>query len=302
MKMKIKHLALVSVLAASIAQAFAVNLIADFQKATAYDPTFQTAIAERQANIATASQSYTAYAPSGSISNSRMQTDTTGRTTVTVSQPLINYEALSTFRQAEPRRGFAEATFLIRQQDLSTRLIKAANAIILANENLKLNNAKIKALDQQYLAAKRKLELGQGTITDQRDIEVKAAQAKSAQIGYKNQLETAANQYSAITGERPKLDDFVLPEMHGKFNLKNSNDYIDLAIQNNPAILAAKYSERVSELDVQKANGAFLPTFALTYTDSKNNNVNNTYTGVVANLPLAAGTFFARQSVEATYQ
>jgi protease secretion system outer membrane protein len=98
------------------------------------------------------------------------------------------------------------------------------------------------------------------------------------------------------------LDDFVLPEKHGKFNLKNSNDYIDLAIQNNPAILAAKFSERVSELDVQKANGAFLPTFALTYTDSKNNNVNNTYTGVVANLPLAAGTFFARQSVEANYQ
>lgn len=183
--MKIKYLALASVLAASIAQAFAVNLITDFQKATAYDPTFQTAIAERQANIATATQSYTAYAPTGSISNSRMQSDSTGRTTVTVSQPLINYEALSTFRQAEPRRGFAEATFLVKQQDLALRLIKAANAIILANENLKLNNAKIKALDQQYLAAKRKLELGQGTITDQRDIEVKAAQAKSAQIGYK---------------------------------------------------------------------------------------------------------------------
>ena len=302
MKMKIKHVALASILAASIAQAFAIDLIADFQKATTYDPTFQTAIAERQANVATATQSYTAYAPSGSISNSRMQTDTTGRTTVTVSQPLINYEALSTFRQAEPRRGFAEATFLMRQQDLATRLIKAANAIILANENLKLNNAKIKALDQQYLAAKRKLELGQGTITDQRDIEVKAAQAKSAQIGYKNQLDTAAKQYAAITGERPRLDDFVLPEKHGKFNLKNSDDYIDLAIQNNPAILAAKFSERVSELDVQKATGAFLPTFALTYTDSKNNNVNNTYTGVVANLPLAAGTFFARQSVEANYQ
>lgn len=288
-------------LIASLGQAHALDLLADYQKATTYDPTFQTAVAEFKGNQASATQSYTAYAPTGSYNNSRLQTDTSNRTTLTISQPVLNYEALSTFRQAEPRQGFAEATFVLKQQDLALRLLKAANAIILANENIKLNSSKIAALDQQYLAAKRKLELGQGTITDQRDIEVKAAQAKSAQIGYKNQLETAAKQYAAITGERPKVAEFVLPEKHAKIQIKPAGDYIDLALQNSATILAAKYSERVAELDVQKATGALLPTFSATYTDSKSGGVNNRYTGVVVNLPLGASSFFAKQGVEANY-
>ena len=288
-------------LAATLGQAQALDLMVDFQRATSYDPTFQTALAERAANQSSATQSYTAYAPVGSYNNSRIQTDTANRTTITVSQPLLNYEALSTFRQAEPRKGFAEATFVMKQQDLATRLVKAANAVILANENLKLNNSKIKALDQQYMAAKRKLELGQGTITDQRDIEVKVAQAKSAQIGFKNQLDTAAKQYAAITGERPNVEEFVLPEQHGKVALKRSDDYVDMALQNSPAILAAKFSERVAELDVEKATGSLLPTFSATYTDSKSASVSNRYTGVVVNLPLGASAFFARQGVSANF-
>jgi len=279
----------------------AIDLLADFQKATRYDPAFQTAIAERQANISSVAQAYSAYTPTGSYNNSRLQTDTTDRTTISLTQPIFNYEALSSLRQAEPRKGFAEATFVLKQQDLATRLLKAANAIILANENIKLNESKIKALDQQYLAAKRKLELGQGTITDQRDIEVKYAQAKSAQIGYKNQLVSASKQYAAITGELPKIEEFVLPEMHGRINLKSFDEYVDLAMQNSPSILVAKYSERIAELDVEKSTGTLLPTFSATFMDSKASGVSNVYRGVVVNLPLGAGTFFVRQGVQANY-
>jgi protease secretion system outer membrane protein len=299
--MKKRHLLTVCVCAFAVNSAQAVDLLMDFQKATTYDPTYQTALAELQSNKASANQSYTAYAPTANYSTQRIQTDTSNRTTWTVTQPLINYEALSTFRMAQPRTGFAEATFLTKQQDLATRLLKAANAIILANENIKLNDSKIKSLDQQYVAAKRKLELGQGTITDQRDIEVKFAQSKSAQVGYKSQLETAAKQYAAITGERPNVSEFVLPEKHFPTPLKPALDYVDLAFQNSPSILAARYSERVAELDVQRATGSLLPTFSTSYTASKSAGVENKYSGVVLNLPLGASTFFARQGVQANY-
>jgi protease secretion system outer membrane protein len=289
------------VLLGFLGQAQALDLLADYQKAVKYDPTFQTAIAERQANQAQASQAYTAYAPSGSFNNSRIESDAGDRTTFTLSQPLLNYEALAMFRQAEPRQGFAEATFVLRQQDLATRLLKTANSIVLANENLKLNNAKITALQQQYLAAKKKLELGQGTITDLRDIEVKAAQSRSAQVVFNNQLDTASKQYAAITGERPKLNEFVLPQQHGQFNIKQTDDYVDLALQNSPSILAAKFTERVAELDVQKATGNLFPTLAATYRYSKSGTTENKYTGLVINVPLAPGSYFARQGAQASY-
>ena len=286
---------------AAVQQAHAVDLLADFQKAANYDPVYQTALADFKSSLAQARQSFTAYAPTGSLSNQRLENDANSRTTLSITQPLLNYQAFATFKQADPKKGFAEANFLLKQQDLTVRLVKGANAIILANENIKLNNAKIKALEQQYLAAKRKLELGQGTVTDLRDIEVKAAQAKSAQISYQNQLEIAAKQYASITGERPVVGEFVLPQQHGKFQLKQVEEYIDLTMQNNPAILAAKYNERVAELEVDRARGSFMPTLAATFSDSKSGKIENKYTAVVVTLPLNPSSYFANLSAQSAY-
>jgi protease secretion system outer membrane protein len=279
----------------------ALDLLGDYQKALAYDPTFQTALAERQANLASATQARVAFWPEGNFSNQRLQTDTGDRRTFTLTQPLISMERIATFRMAEPREAFAQATFVSKQQDLAVRLLKAANAIILANENLKLNAAKMAALDQQSLAAKAKLSLGQGTITDQRDIEVKAAQAKGQQLGFKTALDVAAKQYAAITGARPKVADFVLAQKDRSLPLKSVTDYVDLALQSNPALLAARQAERVAQLDVDKTTGSLFPTISATHSQSKSATTNVQYSGITVNMPLQAGNYYARESVQASY-
>jgi hypothetical protein len=78
---------------AFVGQAHALDLMADYQKAKTYDPSFQTAIAERQANQASATQARVAYLPSGSFSNMRIETDNTDRRTLTISQPIIDLVA-----------------------------------------------------------------------------------------------------------------------------------------------------------------------------------------------------------------
>lgn len=279
----------------------ALDLLGDYQKALAYDPTFQTALAERQANLASATQARVAYLPEGSVSNQRLQTDTSDRRTLTLTQPLLSLERIATFRMAEPREAFAEATFVGKQQDLAVRLLKGANAIILANENLKLNAAKMAALDQQALAAKAKLDLGQGTITDLRDIEVKAAQAKGQQLGFKTALDVAAKQYAAITGARPKVAEFVLAQKDRSLQLKSAADYVDLALQNNPALQAARLAERVAALEVDKTTGSLFPTISATHSQSKSATTSVQYSGITVNMPLQAGNFYARQSVQANY-
>jgi outer membrane protein TolC len=279
----------------------AADLMADFQKAMTYDPTFQTAIAERQANQASATQARVSYFPEASLSNQRMDSDAATRQTARITMPLIDAGKFATLRQAEPRAGFAEATFLVKTQELAIRLLKAANAIILANENIALNEAKMAALDQQALAAKKKLELGQGTVTDLRDIEVKAAQAKGQQLSFKTALAVAVKQYAAITGERPNVKDFVLQQKDRKLALKPSLTYVDAALQGNPALQAVRFSERVAELEVEKSTGALLPTISATYNNSKSGDTSRIYTGVLVNMPLQVGSYYARQSVQANY-
>jgi protease secretion system outer membrane protein len=303
MKFSKNRVAVLAALAMACASsAHALDLVGDYQKALSYDPTYQTALAEFQANQASATQALVSYLPEASLSNQRLDTDTTTRQTVRVTQPLIDLGRFATLRQATPRQGFAEATFLVKQQDLAMRLLKGANAIILANENLKLNAAKMAALDQQALAAKRKLELGQGTVTDLRDIEVKAAQAKSQQLTYKTALSVAVKQYAAITGGQPNPKDFVLEQKDRSLDLKPTQEYVDLALQSSPALQATRFSERVAELELEKTTGSLLPTISATYNSSKAGTAAaNTYTGVLVNMPLTAGSYYGRKSVEANY-
>jgi protease secretion system outer membrane protein len=279
----------------------AADLMADFQKAMTYDPTFQTALAERQANQASATQARVSYFPEASLSNQRLDNDATTRQTARVTMPIIDLGRMATFRQASPRDGFAEATFVVKTQDLASRLLKAANAIILANENIGLNESKMAALDQQALAAKKKLELGQGTVTDLRDIEVKAAQAKAQQLSYKTALNVALKQYAAITGERPNVKDFVLQQKDRKVALKPTADYVDAALQANPSLQAVRFSERVAELEVEKSTGSLLPTISATYNKSKAGETTTSYSGVLVNMPLQVGSYYARQSVQANW-
>jgi protease secretion system outer membrane protein len=282
-------------------QAAALDLVADYQKALGYDPTYQTALAEFQANQASATQARVAYLPEASLSNQRLDTDVTTRQTARITQPLVDLGRLATLRQASPRQGYAEATFLAKQQDLAMRLLKGANAIILANENLTLNASKIASLDQQLLAAQRKLELGQGTVTDLRDIEVKTAQAKSQQLSYKTALNVATKQYAAITGEQPKTQQFVLEQKDRTLKLQPVQAYVDLALQNSPALQATRFSERVAELELEKSTGSLLPTISATYNKSKAGDTINSYHGVLVNMPLQASSYYARQSTQANY-
>ena len=283
------------------APAAALDLVADYQKAITYDPTYQTALAELQANEASSTQALLAYLPVASFNNQRIGSDTSDRRTVNVTQPVIDLGRFATLRQASPRQGFAEATFLGKQQDLAMRLLKAANAIILANENLTLNAAKMASLDKQTLAAQKKLELGQGTVTDLRDIEVKAAQAKAQQLSYKTALDVAAKQYAAITGEKPNVKEFVLENKDRKLDLKPTPEYVDMALANNPALQAARYSERIAELEVQRSTGALAPVVSAVHNKTSYAGVDTSYTGVLVNMPLQADSFYARKSVQANY-
>jgi len=185
---------------------------------------------------------------------------------------------------------------------LAVRLVKAANAIVVANENIKLNVAKMDALDQQALAAKRKQQLGQGTITDLRDIEVKASQAKAQQISFATQLQNARKQYEAITGVLPVANQFVLPATHAAYGVKTLADYTEQALQAGPSVLAARYNVVIAEYEVKKIKASFLPAVAAqySYSESGGSSTSNSYVGVGMTVPLKAGTLYGIDAAQAS--
>ena len=301
--MKLLNSPFVLAAAALIAQsAWAQNLPLDFEKALTFDPTYQSAKADYEVGQRNVKQSRSVFYPEATFNTQRLATDTGNRTSVNVTQPLLDAQRWMTLGQAAPQQLLAEVNLQAKLQDLAVRLVKVANAIVVANENIKLNVAKMEALDQQALAAKRKQQLGQGTITDLRDIEVKASQAKAQQITFATQLQNALKQYEAITGVLPAANQFVLPTTHAPYGIKTLADYTAQALQSGPNVLAARYTVEIAEFEVKKLKASFLPAVQAQYSYSSSGGVStsSTYWGVGLSVPLKAGTFYGVDAAQAT--
>jgi protease secretion system outer membrane protein len=189
-----------------------------------------------------------------------------------------------------------------QQNDLATRLFKAATAVVLAQENHRLNQAKLDALKQQADRARRLYQLGQGTVTDLRDLEVKMAQARAQHLLLGTQIDTALRQYAAIVGERPDAKAFALAAWHGPQSLPTLQAGIDAAMERNPGVQSARLSERVAELDLERSRGALMPTLSAAYINSTSANVTNISTGLVVNMPLQASSLVSHQIAQDNYQ
>jgi outer membrane protein TolC len=277
------------------------ELVKDFEAALQFDPTYQGAKAEYEVGQRGVKQARSVFFPEATFSTTRLPTDNGSRTSFSITQPIIDLERWVTLSQAAPRQLLAEVNLLGKRQDLANRLIKSANAITLAMENIALNRAKMASLDQQAERARRLLSGGQGTVTDLRDIEVRASQAKAQQLSLDTQLQNALKQYQAITGIMPGANEFVLPASHGSYTLSPLQDLANQALQSGPSVLASRYNLQIAEFEVKKIKASFLPTVNGIYSRSQRGDLTNTnqYVGVGFSVPLKAGTIYSLDAAQA---
>jgi protease secretion system outer membrane protein len=231
-----------------------------------------------------------------------LATDTATRMSLGVSQPLLDWERYLTYRQAAPKELLGEISLQVKQQDLANKLIKAAIDLVLANESLRLNETKIRSVEQQAQRAARMLQLGQGTVTDLRDIQVKQSQARGQQLAFESQLQVAVKQYAAMTGETPRVQDFVLPPVQGNYVVLSLGEYTDIGLRANPSALAGRLNVDLAQTEVQKIKASFVPTVQArySYSQSGDNTNSQAYVGMSLSVPLRAGTVYNMQSAEAT--
>lgn len=267
-------------------------LIDALEQARNYDPQFQAARAERDANLVSSQVSGAAYLPQFQASSTQLETEANPRTTYTLTQPVISAERYATVQEKEPKELLAAATFLQREQELAQRLLKATAELLRVTEGLRLNKAKIDALEQQALSAKKAFELGQGTVTDVRDARVRLDQARADTLSLEAQIGAAQRQITSITGSPATSLALPLPRTPRNLILKTLEDYLDSSAQANPQLRIAQQNQRISELALTKANSAWVPTVSALVMNTSSNNVRSTYSGVSVSLPLQAGNFY----------
>lgn len=273
----------------------ALTLEQAFALARAQDPQYKVAEAERTLNQDQSRIARSAFLPGLSYSYTQRSTDSTTTSnnsngTVTIAQPLFSAEKIAQFQQADPLSAYADATFATREQDLAVRLFTAVSKLILANEALAANEVRIQNLQRQADRARRMFELGQASITDKRDVQVKVEQARANKLTLQIQKSLAEMQIGTLTGTRPAEGDFGLPNEHSLEDFASQQDITDRVLSSNPKLIAARNTETISRLDAQRLRGQLLPTVALSHTAPIGGGATSgsAVTGLTVNVPLDA--------------
>ena len=284
---------------AAIPAAIAGPISAGFAKALQNDSQFLAASAERDSAEYAAAAGVAQYAPELRATRVQGETESAARTTYTVSQPIFDSSRLVSVFENDPRRKLAEATYLSREQDLAQRYFKAVAESMKAVEYVRLNHARITAVQQQARSAKRSFESGIGTITDLRDAEVRLNQAEASQASLIAQKNHAFRQLALMLGEMPSESFLTLPLDAPKLPLPESQVSKQLAVESGTQMEAARQNQRLAELGAIRAKGAFLPVLSFVHQRSEINNTRSNYSGMSVTIPIGLSSALQASSASA---
>lgn len=272
-----------------------------FAMASKNDPAYQAALFEYQSGIMSADAASLAYTPSLNLSNRFLENEGTSRTTVTLSQPIFSLSKLATLQEEDSRRAAAEATLQQRGYELVERVMEAVIALTEANEQIETNRVRVEALEGEAQAAKREMELGQATITDLYDTQVRLAQAKSEAFSFVSKRNNAKRTLELLTKSQINENQFVFRKEPRQFNLMPLDRALNSAKSFNNRLISARAEERLAELRAVQVKSNLVPEVSYNVTRSKSDagDFNNSGFNVGLSVPLSAGSFYQSSAASA---
>ena len=276
------------------------NLNSIFSLAKLNDPKYAVAGAEMTLNRFQSKLAYSAMLPTMSVT---LQDYTVGPYThqnnMSITQPLIDFEKFDTLRQGTPKAAYADDVYMTQEQDLASRCFSAVANLITQNQAIKSNAVRINTLQKQLDRIRRMIELGYGTITDERDIKVRFEQAQANGVTLEINRRNAMTQIMTLTKKNVSAKDFELPETHqlqGKFEI---NNLLAKVLELNPNLNAARRAEEISTLDAKRSRHQILPTLTVTQTKRWGDMFNDESTMFSLSMPLDASRVIGRLSAGA---
>lgn len=218
---------------------------------------------------------------------------------VRLRQPLFNKQKMSEYRQGKQRADYSVAVFDAKSQDAAVRLAESYFDVLLASETIVLAKSKLSAFDEQLASAKRRMELGAGTVTDIDESAARYDLAAVELIEAQDNLVNARRKLEEYIGETPESLTTLRPSFDTPPLIpSNLQDWLVKAQSDSPLIHARRHSSDLAEEEVKRAKAGHWPTldFVAGYTAGESQSISelnqrNRYgsIGLEVNFPLYNG-------------
>lgn len=296
--------------------AAAQNLGSLYDAARGYDASYQAARAQAEATTARGEQARAGILPQVGFAASASRTDSDIRTPagtgprdfsttqvgVQATQPIYRPANWASYQQGQRQAALALAQLQLAEQDLIVRVGQAYFDLLSAEDSVRLIRAQKAAVAEQRATAQRNFDVGNATVTDQREAQARYDLVVAQEIAAENDRQVrqvALDQLVGRSGATPWAPaGAALPAPPQPADLAT---WVALAEDAHPAIAQARIGVDVAALETEKANAGHLPTIDATLSYGVNRNPEGTLTtttpttvhatqaGVQLNLPLFAG-------------
>ncbi|HEK1717593.1 TPA: TolC family outer membrane protein [Pseudomonas aeruginosa] len=273
-----------ALLSASSAQAL--GLLDAYQLAVRHDPTFQAALHERRAGSENRAIGRAGLLPSLRYDYNKARNDSTVSqgdarverdyrsyaSTLSLEQPLFDYEAYARYRQGEAQALFADEQFRGRSQELAVRLFAAYSETLFAREQVVLAEAQRRALETQLAFNQRAFEEGEGTRTDLLETRARLSLTRAEEIAASDRAAAARRTLEAMLGQALEDCELAAPiERFPALRLQPATfeGWRQVALQRSAELGAQRYALEAAAYEVERNRAGHLPRLSLYASSSK---------------------------------
>lgn len=243
------------------------------------NPTIEAERAALRAQDETVSQAKSGYRPSimatGTIArtNSKQtssfggqpqETDTTltpKTGSIALVQPIFRgFRTQNEVRQARTEVEAGRAFLTSVEQQVLLDAASAYMDVIRDEAILELTRNNVQVLSRQLEASRDRFRVGEVTRTDVAQSEARLSGAISARIQAERSLTASRSAYNRVVGRMPGTLDYPtdLPDVP-----ENEEAALEIALMENPNLIAARHADRAGDYAVNAAKGGFLPELSV---------------------------------------
>ncbi|AZC24637.1 ABC-type protease exporter, outer membrane component PrtF/AprF [Pseudomonas sessilinigenes] len=239
--------------------------------------------------------------PRGGNQTDKRNYDSYG-SSLTLQQPLFDYEAYASYRKGVAQALFADENFRSKSQELLLRVLDYYTKALFAQDQIDIALAKKKAFDQQFQQNRHLFERGEGTRTDILEAESRYELATAEEIQARDEQDAALRELAALIGE-PAIDVRDLDPLQESFQSfalspATYDSWHEIALSNNPMLASQRQRVEVARYEVERNRAGHLPRLSAYATSRQNESESgNTYNqrydtntiGIEISMPLYAG-------------
>ncbi len=269
--------------------ASAADLLQTYREALANDAVYSSARAARDAGLEAIPQgraqilpvvNATAFTQDNRLNLSfrgaapdQTRTGNTNGYTVTLTQPLFNWQSYQLYKEAEFKAAQAEATFGQATQDLIVRVAQAYFDVLASQDGLAFIRAQKAAISEQLAQAKRNFEVGTATITDTHEAQARFDLASSQEIAAQSDLEIKKRTLQQIVGKYPEQVVPLKPSIQLNPPMPESmEEWASAAESRNFPVLAQQANVEVAQREIDRSRAGHLPSLNLVGSAGRSNN------------------------------